>query len=1077
MRSSAVLHKATGIFLAVLLLAAFLFVPLGIIPFESTAAAAERVTLKVAFPNVEGFSMTDEYGNKSGIVVDYLNEISKYTGWKYEFIDVSSDEVFDRFQNGEFDLLGGQYYLEGLEDTLAYPDYSCGSLQSVLLARWDDLSIKNNDLSDLNGKKIGVYDKATENIERLTRFLTLNGLDCELIYYSYEDRQNGSLFHKLESGEVDLFLGNIGDDNGQLRSVAYFDYRSHYIVAQADNPQIVEQLNSALGKIYESNPNFANEHYHKYFSSAPGGGISLSEEEKKAIEKYSVARIAVVSSLHPLCCLHNDDGGHSGIVPDVLERISEFSGLEFEYVHADSYSEALKLVKNGDADILGFFLGTEQEALNMDLALTIPFTHLDDLVVCNSAVSYPSESLSCGLLAGREGSTAIHAESFTYFEHIEDALVAVNKGKVDFIYGFSAIIEGAMQKGVYANISPVSVFGSGHDISFAIPIPADTTLLSIMNKSLSHISSDVLEGISSSNLIVAGQTSFSLQNFIYANPIASVALVTAVLLLIIISLVLITKYKLKTIQAKNELERTAASSRAKSQFLSQMSHEIRTPLNGIIGMAEIGRMYLNDTIRVSNCLDKISSSSQHLLALVNDVLDMSKIESGKASLHHDVFDFGQLLRSLVNSFLYQAKLKNISLGFFPSGDLDEELMGDELRLTQILTNLMSNAIKFTPDGGSVSLHVGALNRTESRLRISFDVIDTGCGIAQSNISRIFRPFEQEYTGTNRQYGGTGLGLPITQQFVQMMDGRITVSSKEGVGSAFHVEIPFKLAEKRPVEIISKDKPLLIYDPTLKNIDTAHLVQFYSLLHKEKFVVTYANSIASLKEVLTTKKEANEVFSYCFLYQSDFSDLKEEVGIIREYSADPCPKIILFGIDKEELEELQERTNSDAVLCVPIFHRNLQALFTELESPPAPKKEEKYRPFEKKNVLVVEDNLINQEIAVTMLENSGAHIDVADNGMEALEIFKNSNEGYYDLILMDMQMPVMDGCTATRKIRALKRTDAKSTLIIAMTANVISEDIAECLGSGMDAHIPKPFSQSDIINTYFKAIEEQREYIE
>lgn len=1053
------MKRCLSLTLAVILIAAFCLPCLALAADDSSG---EKTVLKVAFPESEGFTMKDENGTRHGLVVDYLNEIAKYTDWEYEYIDGDGDAVVEEFLAGKYDLMGGTYYSEALEKYFGYPDYSCGNSKSVLLARWDDASIRGYDYSDLNGKTIGVFERATENRRRLEQFLTMQNIDCTIRAYSVEDAVDGRLFTYLENGEVDLLLGNAADNDGTFRTVASFDAQPHYIVTTPGNQEIIDEMNRAMAYILESNPNFAQECYERNFPDVNGHRITLSAEEKTYIQNQGTVTVAMPRNYHPFYCMENEDGDHKGIIPDVLADVAEFSGLKFDYVFTDTYADALKLVSSGGADMLGFYLGDEESAAQSGLALSKTYTTLIDLVVRNKAVTYPSEGLTCAMLEGRTLPSNIHGE-VVYFSTTQDALSAVNRGEVDFAYGLSAQIESSMQQRTYSNLVSVSVYENSNDISFAFARPIESSLLTIFNKALNNMGSTELSTINSANLVSIGQVQFSLENLIYSNPVLAVSIITAFLLLLIVIIVIVSLSRARSMKIRNELEKAEATSKAKSQFLSQMSHEIRTPMNGIVGMTELSRKHVTDPNRTLNYLDKIQVSSHHLLSLINDVLDMSKIESGKIELHEEQFDLGKLLRTLKANFTPQAKTKDITYELLLLGHLEDLLVGDALRLNQIVTNLLSNAMKFTSNDGKVTLSVTELRREEKKIWMAFEVQDTGCGIAKENLDRIFVPFEQEYAGTTRKYGGTGLGLSITKSFVEMMGGTISVTSEVDAGSCFRVELPFLYADDAATPCGNGQKVLLVHSEQSVRTYLADLLQ------RESFIVDTAETAEQAEEAIKAADTAGNAYALCLL-EWDIDAARPLADIVKQLRAadDGALKIILLGYDCEELEDAVRLPGVDEVLYQPILRNDLVALMEPKENGTlATEKPTLVDCFAGLHILIVEDNPINMEVALGLLEDTGAHLDEAYDGSEAVERFVESTEGYYDLILMDMQMPGMDGLSATQAIRALPRNDAGTVLIFAMTANAMSEDAQRCLASGMNAHIGKPFMLEDIYKCYLE----------
>ena len=897
------------------------------------AQTREKRVLRVAFPQVDGMSWTAEDGTHHGMLVDYLNEIAKYTGWEYEYIDTKGPAMLNEFVEGKYELMGGNYYIPALEKYYAYPNYNMGYSRSLLLARSDDRSIHSYDLESMNGKTIGVYENARENIRRLKEFMAINGLYCNIRYYKQEDMVGKiGLYPYLAKGEIDLLLNNVAHISDSVRVVVAYDSQPYYIVTNPGNKEVLDGLNMALERILDANPNFAAERYAVNFPDRLVN-IQLSDRDLEYVNERKTITVAVPENWYPLYCKETPLKNHTGIMADVLDEIKSFTGLRFSYVYAKNYADAIRLIQQGDADILGFFLGDENDAAQLGLALSASYVSANNIIVRNKACSYPAPGLVGALVESQRFPSGISAEKIRSYPGIKEALAAVNSGEADFIYGLSSKMEQDISRYHFTNLAPVTLVNDQSAISFALPTPVDPDLLTVLNKAINNLSESERTVIRNRNLESIGVNEFSLTDFIYANPLQFMFIVMFVLSVLFTALLLAIGARMKATVIQGNLKRAEAANLAKSEFLSRMSHEIRTPMNGIVGMSTIAMQNIDNTDKIKDCLEKVIMSSKHLLALINDVLDMSKIESGKVELRHESFNFRAFLQDFENLYGEQAKSKGISYETILASDLEVQIIGDSLRLNQVLSNLLSNALKFTPAKGMIKLRVSKTGEDQENVYLRFEVIDTGCGIAEENYDKIFESFEQENVDVTYKYGGTGLGLSIVKRFTGLMGGGIHVTSVQGSGSTFTVDLPFG-------KIKESGKP------------------------------------------------------------TRFSDINGRNDLAKD-----C-----YAVDYD---------------------------------------------FKGKRILLVEDNELNREIAEELIGVTGASVESAEDGVQAVEMFKESAEGYYDLILMDVQMPHMDGYEATRCIRALGRSDAQKVPIFAMTANAFAEDVQKSREAGMNAHISKP----------------------
>ena len=504
---------------------------------------------------------------------------------------------------------------------------------------------------------------------------------------------------------------------------------------------------------------------------------------------------------------------------------------------------------------------------------------------------------------------------------------------------------------------------------------------------------------------------------------------------------------------------------AKKDFLSRMSHEIRTPMNAIIGMTTIAGVHLEDRGRLEDCLSKIAFSSRHLLSLINDVLDMSKIEAGKLTISHEDFGLQQLTESVISVVYSQAKAQGKNFECDVAGVTQEVFTGDFLRVNQILLNLLSNAIKFTSRGGTIRLEIHQMDKRSGSTFLQFIVSDTGIGMSEEFLKRLFLPFEQADTQISQRYGGTGLGMAITQNLVELLNGSINVKSKPGEGTIFTVEIPFDLPEK----IVEHKTRQLDTLRVMVVDDEEEACTHASILLEQMGIV--AECVGSGYEAVRAVLEGYETgtgYDVCIVdWQMPGLDGVKVTRQIREKLGPDTLIIIISAYDWSEIEEEARRAGVNAFIAKPLFESTLYNVLVSslgLKSVREEKLEIPLKDYTGKRFLLAEDNALNQEIAVELLKMTGAEVDCADDGQEAMEKFHASPAGFYDVIFMDVQMPIMNGYDATKKIRDCDQPDAKTIPIVAMTANTFIEDIDAAYAAGMNGHIAKPIDVKTLYQT-------------
>jgi len=556
----------------------------------------------------------------------------------------------------------------------------------------------------------------------------------------------------------------------------------------------------------------------------------------------------------------------------------------------------------------------------------------------------------------------------------------------------------------------------------------------------------------------------------YFKSLSSMA--TTIILLGIIFSAILAMILIRIDAARTKSDR---ESRHKSAFLANMSHEIRTPMNAIIGMTTIGKS-TNDMEQKNHCLKKIEDASNHLLGVISDILDMSKIEANKFDLSPVEFSFEKMLQRIVNVINFRVDEKKQKLSVHIDSRIPKYLIGDDQRLTQVITNLLSNAVKFTPEGGSVNLDTQFVDEENGLCKIQFSVTDTGIGMNYEQQKRIFSSFEQAESSTTRKYGGTGLGLPISKNIVELMGGVIWIDSEIDRGSTFSFTV-------KMIRGVSSHRGLLSPDVNLNNVrimavdDDKNVLNYFAEITKE-FGVTCDTALSGYEAVKLVEQNGHYHIYFVDWKMPGMDGIQLACQLKEHHESTKSVIVMITAAEWTTIENEARNAGVNKFISKPLFPSVIANAINEALGINYEGIDDEYKNagiegiYARRRILLVEDVEINREIVIALLAPTDIKIDCAENGKEALKKFTQEPDKY-DIIFMDIQMPEMDGYETTRRIRAseeneIKNSDAntvnvhKKVPIIAMTANVFREDIERCLEAGMDNHIGKPLDLNEIL---------------
>ena len=903
------------------------------------------------------FNYVDKNGVRRGYGYELMQALAGYTGWKFEYVKCDWSNCFDKLENGEIDIMGDISYTDERAQKMLFPDEPMGEEKYILYADLSDTDIGTSDFKSMDGKRVGVL-MGTEPEIMLTEWENKNGIHTEHVNVNNDD----DVEKKLANHEIDCFVSleeSTWSEQG-ISSVTTIGKSGIYFAINKERSNIKTELDYAMRQLEQDSPFFKADLYKKYFTL---DYIQvLTGKEKVWVEEHGGIQIGFLNNDPAIFSMDEETGKLTGMLAEYISYAKDCLGnqtLEFNIHAYDDYDEMIQALQNREIDMI-FYVGRNPY-----------FAEQNGYALTNTAWTYSLMAVTDEekFDENKVYTVAVPKEKYALKQHIafsypEWKLVDCDSldNAADMVIQEKAdcFLMGASQALIYDNSQNFKSVPLTKTMEACFTVrEGEGSLLSILNKTLKAMPSDMLTSALAIYDSTADKVTFS--DFIKDNLLVFLATVGFLALSIIgIILVLLRKARKAEAVAKlaakdtkklnNKLEialkKAEDASLAKTRFLNNMSHDIRTPMNAILGYAQLMEEELKekDLPETSDHLEKLQQSGNLLLSIINNVLDMARIESGRMEIDENYGRIEDIRQTLFEIFEDEAKKKNLALHYTINVE-HENILTDTTKVKEIFVNILSNAVKYTPAGGSVMVDIDELPCEEpGYMIVRTRVSDTGIGMSQDYLSKIFEAFTRERNTTKSKITGSGLGMSIVKKYVDLLGGTIDVESELGKGSTFTVTLKHRIADE----------------------------SYYVKKHAE--------------------------------------------------NPESCSEIL-----------------------------------------------------EGRNILLAEDNDLNAEIAEAILERAGLKTERVEDGIQCVNRIMQMPVGTYDVILMDIQMPKMDGYKATQEIRNLPDKDKACIPIIAMTANAFEEDKREAIAAGMNEHIAKPVQADKLLSILSEVIRQQEKY--
>ena len=898
-----------------------------VLPLPVSAEEAKSKTVRVGW--YEGtYNTTGPDGQRRGYSYEYQQAVAAHTGWKYEYVEGSWAELMSMLKNGQIDLLGGISYAEERSTSMLFSELPMGEDRYYLYVNPSNTDISASNLTTLNEKRIGMMPD-TLSTEMFHEWEKSHGVNTQQVDITGED----DVRQKLKNHEIDGFVLNESPqwERDNISPAILIGGSYNYFAVSKKRPDLKEELDQVMQKIERENPFYTDDLYKRYLSA--NSLETLTDEEQNWLEQHGAVRIGYLKNDVGISLVDTESEKPVGIINDYISLASGCLGeknIEFQLTGFDSQEEELQALKDSRIDMIFHMNQNPYEAEQNDVILSNTVFEINVAVL--TGVKKFDENKENTLAVSRNNLLGKWYISFNYpfwkikeYDSSDEVEKAVRSGEADCF-----VVKAGRSLKTLEDSKMHSVFlTKSGDSCFAVT-RENTTLMNILNKTIQTLPAFRLSSLFSVYENTPGKV--NLADYIKDNlRVVSISFVSVTLVIILIIVYLMMKARKAQIQAEE-------ANAAKSDFLFNMSHDIRTPMNALLGYSELMKSELTDP-KLLDYQEKMEQSGNLLLSIINNVLDMARIESGKVELDEDYVKIRDIYQGVYK--IFQAEAEKEGIHFEMEYEvLHEHVICDETKNREVFLNLLSNAVKYTSSGGTVTIRITELEcDREGYVRIQTQVIDTGIGMSEEFLPFLFESFTRERNTTDGKVAGTGLGMPITKKYIDMMGGTIEVESKLGEGSKFTVIMEYRTADKG-----------------------------------------------------------------CYEQDTDLSP------------------------DAEETDGISG-----------------------------------------KHVLLAEDNELNAEIAEFMLEDIGLVVDHVEDGIQCVARMEQKPAGTYDLILMDIQMPNMDGYQATQEIRRLADKEKAGIPIVAMTANAFEEDRKKALAKGMNGHIAKPVDEEKLKKTILSVL--------